>query len=102
MVWRGCVCVWGGGGWGDRGIRSFISGKQRNQSLKLMRTGDQRQFWGIRNITNQDFDFWEQGKMSIFFQGNKGTGTPHSPLREPLFFFQEKIRNLLDIVQLTY
>ena len=47
-----------------------------NNSPKLKRTGEQRQFGGTGNIENQDFDFGEQGKMSIFFQGNKGKGTP--------------------------
>ena len=64
---------------GNRGIRPFISGEQGNKSIKLKGTGEQRQFWGTGTIENQDFDFGEQGKMPIFFQGNKGTNTPASP-----------------------
>ena len=51
-----------------------MSGEQGNKSLKLKGTGEQRQFWGIGNIENQDFDFGEQGKMPIFVfreQGNR-------------------------------
>ena len=47
---------------GNRGIRPFISGEQRNKSLKLKGTGEtpeERQFWGTGNIENQDFDFGE-------------------------------------------
>ena len=66
---------------GNRGIRSFISGEQGNKSLKLKKTGKQRQFGGTENIENQDFDFGNKGKCR-FFQGNKGTGTP---LRGPHF-----------------
>ena len=55
----------------------------RNQSLKVMRTGDQRQFGGTRNITNQDFDFLgTRENVDFFFQGNKGTPSnppPHAP-----------------------
>ena len=75
---------------------------------KTDETRGSKAIWGNKeHKKNQDFDFWEQGKMSIFFQENKGTGTPHTPptplppLREPLFSFQKKVRNLLDIVQLT-
>ena len=63
------------GVWENTGLRPFISGEQGNKSLKLKGTGEQRQFGGTGNIENQDFNFGEQGKMSIF-QGNKGTGTP--------------------------
>ena len=59
-------------------MRPFISGEQGNTSLKLKGTGEERQFWGTRNIENQDFDFGEQGKMPIF-SGNKGTGRSTSP-----------------------
>ena len=52
---------------GNRGIRPFISGEQGNKSLKLKGTKEQRQFWGTGNRENQDFDFWEQGKMPMFF-----------------------------------
>ena len=45
---------------GNRGIRPFFSGEQGNKSLKLKGTGEQRQFWGIGNIENQDFDFGKQ------------------------------------------
>ena len=38
---------------GKRGIRPFISGEQGNKSLKLKKTGKQRQ---TENIENQDFD----------------------------------------------
>ena len=62
---------------GNRGIRPFISWEQGNKSLKLKGTGEQRQFWGTGNVENQDFDFGKQGKCPFFFQGNKGTGTPH-------------------------
>ena len=51
---------------GNRGIMPFISGQQGNKSLKLKGTEEQRQFWGTGNIENQDFDFGEQGKMTIF------------------------------------
>ena len=30
----------------------------------------------LGNIENQDFFFGEQGNEAIFFEGNKGTGTP--------------------------
>ena len=33
---------------------------------------EQRKFWGIGKIENQDFVLGEQGH---FFEGNKGTGT---------------------------
>ena len=39
-------------GFGNRGIRPFISGEQGNKGLKLKGTGEQRQFWGIGNIEN--------------------------------------------------
>ena len=29
--------------------------------------------WGKSNTENQDFDFWEQGKMIIFFKGTATT-----------------------------
>ena len=54
---------------------AFISGEQGNNSLKLKKTGEQRQFWGTGNIENQAFDFGNKGKC-LFFLGNKGTGTP--------------------------
>ena len=59
----------------------FILGKEGNKSLKLKGTWEQRQFWGIGNIENQDIDFGEQGKMPIFSgeQGNR-----YSPLGGPL------------------
>ena len=63
------------GVWGNRGIRSFISGEQGNKSLKLKGKREQRQFWETGNIIeNEDFDFKEQRKMQIF-SGNKGIGT---------------------------
>ena len=49
---------------------------QGNKSLKLKGTGEQRQFWGIENIENQDFDFWEQWKMPIFFRETRAQ-VPH-------------------------
>ena len=64
---------------GNRGIRPLISGEQGNKHHKLKGTGDQRQFRGTENIENQDFDLREQGKMLIFFQGNKRTSTPPPP-----------------------
>ena len=68
---------------GNRGIRPFISGEQGNRSLKLKGTGENRQFWGTRNIENQDFDFGEQGKMPIFSgeQGNMYPTGRASPIR---------------------
>ena len=51
---------------GNGGIMPFISEEQGNKSLKLKGTGEQRQVWGTRNIEKQDFDFGEQGKISIF------------------------------------
>ena len=70
-----CIPVISEALWG-MGIRPYISGEQGNKSLKWKGTGEQRQFLGTGNIENQDFDFGEQAKMTIFFQGNKGTGTP--------------------------
>ena len=71
------------------GIRSFISGEKRNKSLKLKGTGEQRQFWGTGNIENQDFDFWEEGKMPIFFfrrtREQVPPPTPHPPLWASVF-----------------
>ena len=61
---------------GNRGIMPLISGEQWNKNLKLTGTGEQRQLGGTGNIENQNFDFGEQGKMPILFQGSKGTGTP--------------------------
>ena len=68
---------------GNRGIRPFISVEQGNKSLKLKGTGEQRQFWVTGNIENQDFDFWEQGKMPIFSgeQGNRHPFTLGGPQR---------------------
>ena len=55
------------GVFGIREIRPLISGEQPwNKSLKLKGTWEQRQFGGTGNIENRDFDFGEQGKMSIF------------------------------------
>ena len=59
----------------NRGIRLFISGEQGNKCLKLKGTGNKGSS-REQETENQDFDFGEQGKMPIFFQGNKGTGTP--------------------------
>ena len=67
--------LWPSQGFWGTGVRPFISWEQGNKSLKLKGTGDQRPFGGTWNIENQDFDFGEQGKMPIFFQGNKGPGT---------------------------
>ena len=53
-----------------------------------MRTGDQRQIGGTRNITNPDFDFWEQGKMCVFFfretREQVPPQTPPAPLPFPV------------------
>ena len=67
---------------GNRGTRSFISGSGElgNKGIKMRGTGEQRQFWGTRNIENQDFDFREQSDL---FQGNKGT---YSPGRAPSIY----------------
>ena len=74
----------GGGGGANRGIRSFISGEQRNQSLKLMRTGDQRQFGGTRNITNQDFDFLgTRENVDFFFRETREQVPPHTSPAPP-------------------
>ena len=73
---------------GFGGTGSYISGEQRNRSLKVKGTGEQRQFGGIGNIKNQDFDFGEQRKMPIFFQGNKRTGT--TPPKGASILLQEK------------
>ena len=54
---------------GNRGIRPFISGEQGNKRLKLKGTGEQGQFWGTRNLENQD-------KMPIFFSGEQGNRYP--------------------------
>ena len=67
------------GVWGNRGIRSFISGEQWNKSLKLKGTREQRQFGGTGNIENQDFDFGEQGEMPFFFRGTREQ-VPHPHL----------------------
>ena len=50
-----------------------------------MRTGDQRQFGGTRNITNQVFDFLgTRENVDFFFQGNKGTpSNPPPPPQRP-------------------
>ena len=40
---------------GNRGIRSFISGEQRNKSLKLKGTGNKGNFLGTGNIDNSTF-----------------------------------------------
>ena len=71
--------VWGRGA--NRGIRSFISGEQRNQSLKLMRTGDQRQYGGTRNITNQDFDFLGTRENVDFLKREQVPPPPPPPER---------------------
>ena len=34
-------------------------------------TGEHRQFWGTRNIENQDFDFGKQGNNAIFSRGTR-------------------------------
>ena len=67
---------------GNWGIRPFISGKQGNKSLKVKGTGEQKQFWGTGNIENQDFDFWEQGKMP-FFPGEQVNRYPVPPPTPP-------------------
>ena len=70
-------------GFGEQGNKAIYVRGQENRSLKLTGTGEERQFWGTGNIEIQDFDFGEQGKMPICFQGNKGTGAP-SPTRKGL------------------
>ena len=57
----------------------MFSGEQENKSLKIRGTWEHRQFWGTGNIENQNFVF---GNKDIFFEGNKGTGTP-PPLGGP-------------------
>ena len=73
------------GVWGNRRIRPFISGEQGNKSLKLKRTGEQKQFWGTWNIEKQDFDFGEQWKMPIVFRGTREQvpARPPPPLGGP-------------------
>ena len=80
---------------GNRGIRPFISGEQWNKSLKLKGTGEQRQFGGTGNIEYQDFDFGEQGKISIFFRGTREQATSPPP-REDLIMiaFLSKLKHL--------
>ena len=51
---------------------AIISGKQGNKGLKIKGPVERRQFWGYRNIENQDFDFGEQDKR--FISGNTPTG----------------------------
>ena len=63
---------------GNRGIRPFISGEQGNKSITERNRGTKAV------LSNQDFDFGEQMKLPIFFQGNKGTGTPSPHPREGL------------------
>ena len=36
-----------------------------------MGTGEQRQYWGTRNIRKQIFDFWGTGEQANLFQGNR-------------------------------
>ena len=69
------------GVWGNRGIRPFISGEQRNKSLKLKGTGKQRQFGGTGTIENQDFDFGHHEKTPIFFSGTREQVHPWESLR---------------------
>ena len=59
---------------GNRGNRAFISGEQGNKGQILRGTGEQRQYWGTRNIKKHIFDFWGTGEQANLFQGNKGTG----------------------------
>ena len=61
---------------GNRGKRVFVSWEQGNKCQILRGTGEQRQYWGIRNIRKQIFDFLGTGEHANLFQGNKGTGTP--------------------------
>ena len=75
------------GVFGNMGIRPFISGEQGNKSLKLKGTGGGKQFWGTGNVENQDFDFGEQGKMSIYFRGTREQVTP-SPTCEGLSIYR--------------
>ena len=64
---------------------SWVLGEQGNKCLKLMGTGEQRQFWGTRNKENQDFDFGEKGIKRVISE-NKGVGTPNLPGRASLIF----------------
>ena len=61
------------GFWGTGEYGNSFQGKKGTKSLKLKETRKQRQFWGTGNIENEDFDFGEQGKMTIFSgeQGNR-------------------------------
>ena len=49
---------------------------QGNKGLKIRGTGEQRQFWRMGNIENQDFVFGEQGKRGSF---SWGTGEQAPP-----------------------
>ena len=76
---RNRVASWKEGplrGFGEQGNKAIYFRGTRWQKSKLKGTEEQRRFWGTENIENHDFDFGEQGKMLIFWGGNKGTGTP--------------------------
>ena len=68
---------------GNWGIRSFTAREQGNKSLKLKGTGN---FGEQEHIENQNFYFWKQGIMQIFFRrtreqvppGRASTGLCHT------------------------
>ena len=64
----------------------------KEKSPKLKGTGEQRQFWGTGNIENQDFNFWEQGKIRFFSWEQV---PPPSLGRPPLCARQLRIRNVV-------
>ena len=65
---------------GEQGNKAIYFRRTREQKSKTEGNMEQMQFWGTGNIENQDFDFGEEGKMSIFFQGTRtGTSTPPPP-----------------------
>ena len=75
---------------GEQGNKTIYFRRTREQKSKTEGNMEQMQFWGTGNIENQDFDFGEQGKMSIFFSGNTyGNKYPSPtplPPREGLVF----------------
>ena len=59
-----------------------FSGTREQESKTEGNRGEQRQFWGTGNIENQNFDFGEQEKMSIF-SGEQRNRYPPPPLGGP-------------------
>ena len=68
------------GVWGNRGIKVFIPGEQREQRSTNEGNMGTKAILGNRELGNVDFDFGEPGNKATYFRGTREqvpSGWPH-------------------------